>query len=329
MAADKHDNMNQKKPTMMNRTFVMGLLLSLLGVNGTLSAQPLVYGGNIESTEWRISGSVFECRFEQTIPRYGRALFYHQAGEDAAFQLWAQRNMMAYSAAQVSILPPPWQPSLRSERLGTVNVVDDAPLLVLDSQRTQQFIHGLLEGKWPTIAHHTHYDRQRYVKVHLSAVQFDEPYRDYLACVDQLLPMNFNQVARSRVLFGLGKEAPDDDDMALLDRIIFYVQNDPRVFAIYLDGHSDNIGRRYDNRQLSKARAEEVERYFIRRGIDPDMITTRFHGSRYPIASNDTAQGRAENRRVTIRLEQRDDMAIPDNLRFQLPVRPRLNTAAE
>lgn len=313
----------------MNRFCVIGLLLSVLSHGITVSAQPLVYGGHIESTEWRISGSVFECRFEQTIPRYGRALFYHQAGEEVVFQLWAQRNLMAYSAAQVSILPPPWQPSVRSERLGTVSVANDAPLLVLDSPRTQQFIHALLEGKWPTIAHYTHYDQQRFVKVHVSAVQFDDPYRDYLACVDQLLPMNFNQVARSRVLFGLGKEAPDDEDMALLDRIIFYVQNDPRVYAIYLDGHSDNIGRRYDNRQLSKARAEQIERYFIRRGIDPDMITTRFHGSRYPIASNETARGRAENRRVTIRLEQRDDMDIPENLRFQLPERHRLNTAAE
>ena len=86
---------------------------------------------------------------------------------------------------------------------------------------------------------------------------------------------------------------------------------------MYLDGHADNLGRRYDNRQISKARVEDVERYFITRGINPDMLTTRFHGDRYPVADNRTATGRAENRRVTIRLEQRADMPVPDNLIFR------------
>ena len=49
------------------------------------------------------------------------------------------------------------------------------------------------------------------------------------------------------------------------------------------------------------------------------MITTRFHGSRYPVADNSTPEGRAENRRVTIRLEMREDMPIPDDLLFKLP----------
>ena len=108
--------------------------------------------------------------------------------------------------------------------------------------------------------------------------------------------------------------SPEDEE--LLDRIIYYMGQDPRVFALYIDGHSDNRGRRYDNRQLSKRRAESVERYLIKKGINPDMITLRFHGQRYPIASNNTSKGRATNRRVTIRLEMREDMEIPEELLF-------------
>ena len=104
-----------------------------------------------------------------------------------------------------------------------------------------------------------------------------------------------------------------------LDRIIYYIKNDPRVTAVYLDGHTDNIGRRYDNRQISKRRVEAVERYFLVKGIAPEIITTRFHGSRYPVANNATAKGRAENRRVTVRLEIDKDMPLPDELVFELP----------
>ena len=276
----------------------------------------LEYGSSVDDTHWAVSGSVFACRFEQDIPGYGTAVFFHEAGKDVVFRLETLRNLMDYSQAQVSILPPPWQPAKRSENLGTSAIVKKSPNLSLDTKRTNQFLHALMEGKWPTISHKTYYDDGRYVQLHVSAVAFPEYYRDYIDCVKQLLPMNFQQVARSKILFNVGEQAVDKQDMALMDDIIYYIKHDPRVFAVYLDGHSDNQGRRYDNRQTSKARVEDVERYFIKQGIDPEMITTRFHGDRYPVASNKTAAGRAANRRVTIRLEQREDMAIPDNLLF-------------
>ena len=293
------------------------------------SSHTLDYGGSVNTTEWSISGSVFDCRFEQNVPGYGTAVFFHRAGEDAVFQLETRRNLMDYSNATISILPPPWQPSGRVENLGTSKVSDDEPNLILDNRRTNQFIHALLEGKWPTITHRTYYDDNRFIKVHVSAVTFDRFYEDFLLCVDQLLPVNFDQVARSKVFFGSGEKQIDLTDQEILDTIIFYIKNDPRVFAVYLDGHSDNVGRRYDNRQISKFRVEDVERYFIKQGIDPEIITTRFHGSRYPVGTNATARGRAENRRVTIRLEQRKDMEIPPELLFSLPVRPTLNTAGQ
>jgi len=296
------------------------LLITLLALPAW-ATEPLHYGGSLDNTEWSLSGSVFECRFAQDIPEYGSAVFYHQAGEDVYFQLETIRNLMDYSKARVSILPPYWQPSGKTENLGSAKISKGTPNLSLDHERTNQFLHALMEGKWPTISHKTYYDEERFVQVQVSAFGFDDFYLDYLQCVKQLLPVNFEQVARSKVFFGSGEKAVDKKDTDILDRIIFYMKNDPRVFAVYLDGHSDNQGRRYDQRQISKSRVEDVERYFIKQGINPEMITTRFHGGRYPVASNKTRKGRAENRRVTVRLEQREDMPIPDELKFKLPPR--------
>lgn len=281
----------------------------------------LDYGSGIDNTEWKLSGSIFECRFEQRIPEYGRAVFYHEAGEDILFRLETRRNLMKPGRAGVTIVPAPWHPSQRSESLGFVDLIDDKekPNLELDAERSNQFMHGLLEGKQPVISRRAYYDDNKFITVHLSAIRFKDFYHDYLLCVDQLLPVNFGQVARSKVHFGGGKEGLGPADQEMLDTIVFYINNDPRVFAVYIDGHSDNVGRRYDNRQLSKRRAETVERYLIKKGIPPEMITLRFHGQRYPIASNKTASGRAKNRRVTIRLEQREDMEVPQELRFVLP----------
>lgn len=290
-----------------------------LGVLSYLPAAALQYGSSIENTQWSVSGSVFSCRFEQPLPGYGTGVFFHEAGEDVQFRLESMNNLMALSRAQISIVPPPWQPSEKSENLGSAKLLKDNPNLTLDSNRSNRFMHALLEGKWPVISHHTAYDKNKFIQLHLSAVSFQDFYPTYLQCVVQLLPMNFRQVENSKIFFGIGDSTLDPNDKKILDKIIFYIESDPRVFAVYLDGHSDNAGRRFENREISRARVEQVERYLIKKGIKDELLSTRFHGDRYPIADNNTAKGRAQNRRVTIRLEMREDMPIPDHLLFRPP----------
>ncbi|MEK9711836.1 MAG: OmpA family protein [Thalassolituus sp.] len=293
--------------------------LLILVAGPVVGGQTMNFSGGPEDTRWALSGTVFSCRFEQPLPGYGRAVFYQRAGEDVQFSLEADRNLMANTMAQVSIAPAPWQPSVRSEPLGVARVVDGTPVLSLDFGRSNQFMHALREGRMPTISHQTYYDSDRFIQVQVSAVQFEKAFQDFLLCENQLLKVNFDQVARTKVHFKTGQEAVSLDDLRQIDQIIYYIKSDPRVTAVYLDGHTDNVGRRYDNRQISKRRVEAVERYFIDNEIDPEMITTRFHGGRYPVANNNTAKGRAENRRVTIRLEMDEDIPLPDNLVFQLP----------
>ena len=288
-----------------------------LGFFSACSAFALDYGSSVGNTHWQVSGSVFECRFEQEIPNYGRAVFYHQAGEDVRFRLETMRNLMEESQAQVSIMPPPWQPSRKSEALGEVQLVKQSPNLELDSGRTNQFLHALMDGKWPAIAHRTYYDPNRYVQLHVSAVEFQKFYPTYVRCAKQLLTVNFSQVENSKVLFKLGQHGLAPQDKALLDEIIYYIKNDPRVYAVYLDGHTDGTGRRFANREISRARVGQVERYFLDHGINPDIITTRFHGDRYPVATNATAEGRAQNRRVTVQLKWQADQPVPEHLIFQ------------
>jgi outer membrane protein OmpA-like peptidoglycan-associated protein len=50
-----------------------------------------------------------------------------------------------------------------------------------------------------------------------------------------------------------------------------------------------------------------VTDYLVSQGINAAMILTRYHGERYPIATNDTAAGRAKNRRVTVQFDRIDD----------------------
>jgi OOP family OmpA-OmpF porin len=66
-----------------------------------------------------------------------------------------------------------------------------------------------------------------------------------------------------------------------------------------IEGHTDNVGEADYNKDLSQRRAESVRDYLIDNfGIDPNRLTARGYGEEKPVASNDTARGRAQNRRV-------------------------------
>ena len=73
---------------------------------------------------------------------------------------------------------------------------------------------------------------------------------------------------------------------------------------VIVAGYTDNIGKDSYNNQLSLKRATAVSEYLVLRNVSPARISVYGYGSQYPIASNATESGRAQNRRVTITLQQ-------------------------
>jgi OOP family OmpA-OmpF porin len=71
--------------------------------------------------------------------------------------------------------------------------------------------------------------------------------------------------------------------------------------TVAIIGHTDNSGNRTSNIALSQARADAVKGYLVAKGIPPQQMTTTGVGPDQPIASNDTTDGRARNRRIEFR----------------------------
>jgi len=71
---------------------------------------------------------------------------------------------------------------------------------------------------------------------------------------------------------------------------------------IEITGHTDSTGSDAHNQQLSEARAHSVAAYFQSHDVVPERLITEGFGEKYPIASNETADGRQQNRRVELRL---------------------------
>ncbi|HEY1373023.1 MAG TPA: OmpA family protein [Candidatus Binatia bacterium] len=104
------------------------------------------------------------------------------------------------------------------------------------------------------------------------------------------------------VLFDFDKTAIKPDGAKILDRLIAFLKenSDKRVS---LEGHTDSIGTEQYNQGLSERRANSVKDYLTKRGVDAGKISTRGFGETRPIADNKTAEGRAKNRRVEIKVQ--------------------------
>lgn len=72
------------------------------------------------------------------------------------------------------------------------------------------------------------------------------------------------------------------------------------AFYVEIVGHADSKGNADDNMVLSKQRANTVRDYLISKGLDTSIVETKGMGDTMPISDNDTAEGRAKNRRVEI-----------------------------
>lgn len=75
------------------------------------------------------------------------------------------------------------------------------------------------------------------------------------------------------------------------------------ALKVDLSGHTDWIGTEGYNQSLSERRADTVKQYLTRKGVAADRITTHAYGESKPVANNETAEGRALNRRVEVKTD--------------------------
>lgn len=82
-----------------------------------------------------------------------------------------------------------------------------------------------------------------------------------------------------------------------LSKVGEYLRKNPELRAI-IEGHTDSVGSRAYNLELSKRRAERVKDYLVKLDVPSDRLTTVGYGLSRPVTDNQTEAGRAENRRV-------------------------------
>ena len=92
---------------------------------------------------------------------------------------------------------------------------------------------------------------------------------------------------------------------ALLDEVVQIMKEHAEITKIRIEGHTDSKGVKAHNQKLSQERAVSVKDYLAAHGVDAGRMTTKGYGQDRPLADNGTEQGRAQNRRVEIHIDER------------------------
>ncbi|WP_248359102.1 OmpA family protein [Anaeromyxobacter oryzae] len=111
---------------------------------------------------------------------------------------------------------------------------------------------------------------------------------------------------KDSIHFDTGLDTIKPESSRILDAIAALLNQHPELKRIQVEGHTDNVGARTYNQDLSQRRAQSVVRALVQRSVTKERLGARGYGFEKPIADNGTALGRAKNRRVefTILSEQ-------------------------
>lgn len=248
----------------------------------------------MDQVHWSFTGDRFHCELELDLKKNGNLLLSHPAG--APMQVHYRPAQGLPAEVSLASRTAPWQGDRQSQATA-LTARDDH--FRLDQHTSRSVLTALDSGLWTSLYLDT-------LELRIPTVNWAPVADRFRQCEQQLSPLSVHQARDQVVFYQAGQRALSPEQIADLEDLARYVQLDPQVRKLLVDGHTDNTGSRLGNLQIARERAADVAAVLKAAGIPGTMIEQRAHGDRYPSANNDTTEGRDLNRRVTIRIVRQE-----------------------
>jgi sodium-type flagellar protein MotY len=275
------------------------LLLFFVGMT-TVRAETLEFGNAMEQPQWHLERGAFTCRLVQTIADYGRAELVQRGDGRLGFSVHARPGLYEGQMTRVALVTAPWQSPAQPRVLTMRPGVAGLPVK-LDSETARQVMLGFQGGRFTEFSYPA--DSQPNIKVFVSSLGFRAALGKLQKCVSALPSAKFSDYAKTEVYFASGSYRLGKAAREHIERLAGYLKTYGGAKLIIAVGNTDNVGFATFNYRLGERRARSVADFLRMQGVGVPIKVLSYGESR-PADLNNTAAGRAHNRRVTITLER-------------------------
>ncbi|MCE9842336.1 OmpA family protein [Vibrio alginolyticus] len=265
----------------------------------------LTYSGEVltipmDLSKWIYKGNLFECNLLQSNRLYGKFYFRSEPNNKTYFISDIHYENNKWKTIALISQSAPWSSELYRKEFATLDFTKPSQRFVF-SKGADELMDSIATGNWVTLSLKGS-NASSLSEIVIPTIQIQNALKSFNACRARLPKLSFSEARNLVLSFDFGQKELSRKQQETLAALNSYVSVDDRVTKILIDGHTDNVGSSLANLSVSRTRAEQVAEALVELGIDKSMIETRAHGSRYPIASNNSTKGQAKNRRVTLRL---------------------------
>ncbi len=116
-------------------------------------------------------------------------------------------------------------------------------------------------------------------------------------------------VITKKVHFEFDKSIIRPISFRILDAVVDIIKSNPDLRKVRIEGHTDSKGTDAYNDRLSQRRANAVREYLLSHGVEASRLVAVGYGEKRPVDTNDTAEGRARNRRVEFTIVEQDGVS--------------------
>lgn len=251
------------------------------------------YQQPFEQARWQLSADPFSCVLQQEVSGLGQVKFTAEPMAPIKLLLVMAQPNLEVLEASVEVVDAAWQ----AAALKQVSARFSASVII---NNTIEFVeHPLLLlqqlhlGYWLQFSLLT---EDNTVNLTLSSIEAAQAVNGFRHCVTKLAPITWQYARDQQLEMATGQRTLSATQQQLIQNLVQYLQHDPLVKRVHIDGHADDTGAQLADRLLSRERADDVAAYFLELGVKASMLEVRAHGNRYPVAANQP------NRRIVIRL---------------------------
>ena len=289
----------------LRKSAIFSLLLCPPFISVALNYQP-----SADVAEWYAEGNELQCRLLQSIPLFGEAIFSRRAGERAIFHLSTMDQPYAETSVSLVATAPIWKPGGPQVLLGQVDAASSNMPVRIDHPLSDRMLMHLQKGMFATFSDWQWYEHEAPIQVGVSTVNFIPAYKEYQRCLAGLIELDFEDLRTSLIMFDTDEYELTAANRQRLRNVAQIINADPSIKLCQIDGYTDDIGASRYNMDLSRRRAEVVEHYLVELGVEPSIVVTKFHGEANWVSASRDEKSRAQNRRVSVRLERGKDVSM-------------------